>query len=218
MNPALYAARIPRIRTQAENREYRRRSLLDAAIRAVAKYDIQGATVEIICAEAGASRGLIAHYFKSKDALLLAAFEGWYQRSLEIKSRIAADAGLTAEQRLRQVARSSFVAPTYSWEIAAAWQAFTNASRHRIEFARPIARASEHVTAIVRNLFKCAALENGVHIDAAECAVGLYILSDGLWNSLATGKDGLTDVAAQSLCDRYIDGCFILNQLEDTEQ
>ena len=47
---------IPVRRSQAENREFRRASLLHAAIIAVAKYDIAGATVERICASAGAQQ------------------------------------------------------------------------------------------------------------------------------------------------------------------
>ncbi len=198
----------PRRRSREENREFRRLSLLRAAIQTVARHDIQGATVERICDAAGASRGLIAHYFDSKEALLLAALEDWYRESIAIKSAIAADTEQPAETRLRLVARSSFAPPTYSWEMAAAWQAFTNASRHHPEFARPIRRTSRKVTTIVEALFDEAARDRGIAIDAKECALGLYILDDGLWNSLATGKDRLTRKSAQALCDRHIDGCL----------
>ncbi len=214
-NPRKPASK-PGRRTQAENRVYRRRRLLDAAIRAVARHDIHGATVERICAEAGASRGLIAHYFDSKEALLLAALEEWYRQSIAIKSTIAANTDLTAEARLRLVAHSSFTPPTYRWEMAAAWQAFTNASRYHPDFARPIRRTCCRVTAIVRELFEGAAQERGIEIVAAQCALGLYILDDGLWNSLATGKDRLTRKSAQALCDRYIDGCLGHQTLDPT--
>ena len=195
-------------RTQSENRVYRRRSLLDAAIHSVALHDIQGATVERICERAGASRGLIAHYFDSKEALLIAALEEWYQESIATKAQIAADAGTGARERLREVAHSSFKPPTYSWEMAAAWQAFTNASRYHPEFARPIRRTSRRITAIAESLFDEAAAELGIRIDSRKCALGLYILDDGLWNSLATGKDRLSRKAAMALCDQYIDGCL----------
>ncbi|MGB5705673.1 MAG: TetR family transcriptional regulator, partial [Arenicellales bacterium] len=82
--------------SQAENREYRRASLLQAAIITVARYDIEGATVERICNEAGASRGLIAHYFDSKESLLLAALENWFNTALGIKTHIAQDTSLSA--------------------------------------------------------------------------------------------------------------------------
>ncbi len=194
--------------SQAENREYRRASLLQAAIITVARYDIEGATVERICNEAGASRGLIAHYFDSKESLLLAALENWFNTALGIKTHIAQDTSLSAEQRIREIAYSSVSPPTYSWEIAAAWQAFTNASRHNPAYAKPIRNASRYATKLIAPLFSQAADELGIELDGKDAAMGLYILDDGLWNSLATGKDKLTLTKARACCDRYIDGCL----------
>jgi AcrR family transcriptional regulator len=201
-------ARQPRRRTQAENREYRRNSLLDAAIVTVARYDIAGATVERICTQAGASRGLIAHYFDSKEELLLAALSNWFDLALGIKKDIAASAEPDAEEKIRRIAYSSFDNPSYSWETAAAWQAFTNASRHNQAYGRRIRDASRFSNAITKPLFREAAQDRGIDLDARKAAVGLYILDDGLWNSLATGKDDLTIRQAKSYCDAYIDGCL----------
>jgi len=200
--------RQPGRRTQAQNREYRRKSLLEAAIAIVAKYDITGATVERICTQAGASRGLIAHYFDSKEELLLAALTNWFDRALGIKKQIAMNEDLDAETRIRHIAYSSFDNPSYSWETAAAWQAFTNASRHNKAYARPIRNASKFSNSVTEPLFKQAARDYDIKIDAKKAAIGLYILDDGLWNSLATGKDNLTILQAKAYCDAYIDGCL----------
>ncbi len=198
----------PRRRTQAENREYRQTSLLNAAIITVAKYDIAGATVERICAQAGASRGLIAHYFDSKEELLLAALTNWFDMALGIKKQISEDNSLTAVDKIKQIAYSSFANPSYSWETAAAWQAFTNASRHNPAYAKPIRDASKYSNALVAPLFEQAAADQKIEIDPKKAAVGLYILDDGLWNSLATGKDDLTIKQAKKYCDLYIEGCL----------
>ena len=198
----------PRRRTQAQNREYRRKSLLQAAIVTVAKYDIAGATVERICAQAGASRGLIAHYFDSKEELLLAALTNWFDLALGIKKQIAMDDELNAETRIRHIAYSSFDNPSYSWETAAAWQAFTNASRHNKAYAKPIRNASKFSNSVTEPLFKQTARDHDIDIDTKKAAIGLYILDDGLWNSLATGKDNLTIIQAKAYCDAYIDGCL----------
>ena len=195
--------------SQAENRRFRRRSLLQAAMSTVARYDIQGATVERICAEAGASRGLIAHYFDSKESLLLAALEGWFETAIEIKREIAGDESLSAEQRIRRISSASFSQPSYSWENAAAWQAFTNASRHDPAYASAIRSASREVRRLLEPLFEQAAREHGESIDVEDAARSLYILTDGLWGSLASGKDDLKVGTARRICDQFIDGCFV---------
>ena len=211
MNPNFQRAQreAPVRMSQAENRRFRRRSLLQAAMKTVARYDIQGATVERICAEAGASRGLIAHYFESKEALLLAALEDWFQAAIEIKREIASDQSLSAEQRIRQISSANFSQPSYSWENAAAWQAFTNASRHDPAYAHAIRTASRQVRRLLKPLFAQAARERKVFIDAEFAARSLYILGDGLWCSLASGKDDLKVGTARKICEQFVDGCFV---------
>ena len=195
-------------RTQSENQRFRRASLLAAAIISVAKYDISGATVDRICAQAGASRGLIGHYFDSKEELLLSALSHWFQQALAIKQGIARHPDWSAREKLRKISCASFEPPLYDWHIAAAWQAFTNASRYNTAYAEPIRTASRDTQALVAPLFDEAAKDLGIKIDAKAAATGLYILDDGLWNSMATGKDGLVPEMACHYCDVYINGCL----------
>ena len=197
---------------QAENREFRRQSLLSAAMATVARFDIQGATVARICDEAGASRGLIAHYFDSKESLLLAALENWFHQALEVKVAIAKDDSLMAEQKIRAISLSSFQAPVYSWENAAAWQAFTNASRHHQSYAKAIRSASENVRKIMEKLFRQAEKEAGIKVDPEFSAKAIYALEDGLYNSLATGKDDFSIQDARCACELFIDGFFNSNR------
>ena len=84
------APKKPRKR-QSEIREFRRSSLLHAALVTVAEFDIEGATVARICARAGASRGLISHYFSNKEELLVAALRGLFDEAQALKESIAAD-------------------------------------------------------------------------------------------------------------------------------
>ena len=197
---------------QAENRRFRQQSLLRAAMKTVARHDIQGATVERICAEAGASRGLIAHYYDSKEALLLAALEDWFQTAISIKRELAADESQAAIQRIHQISASSFSAPAYSWENAAAWQAFTNASRHDRAYADAIRGASRTVRRLLIPLFEQAAADGKTAIDAEFAARSLYALEDGLYNSLATGKDDLKLGDARKACAKLIDDSFVDRQ------
>ena len=201
------AAVRPR-RRQAEIREFRRTSLLRAALVTVAEFDIEGATVARICARAGASRGLISHYFSGKQELLVAALRGLFDEAQGLKEKIASDTTLPPIERIRRIAHSSFEAPIYSWEMAAAWQAFTNASRHSPAYQAAIRQSTQQSVATVIPLFELLAAEQILRGSISECTMGLFILIDGLWNSLATGKDDLKPQQAIGLCDIYIEGCL----------
>jgi AcrR family transcriptional regulator len=51
----------------------RRRELAEAAWRAIVKYGLDGTTTRLIAKESGYSNGVLAHYFESKDEILLEA-------------------------------------------------------------------------------------------------------------------------------------------------
>ncbi|MEM7563600.1 MAG: TetR family transcriptional regulator C-terminal domain-containing protein [Pseudomonadota bacterium] len=195
-------------RRQADIRAYRRSSLLRAALNTVAHFDIEGATVARICAEAGASRGLISHYFDNKEELLVAALTGLFDEAQSIKHQIANDPTLDDFDRIRRIAHVSFKEPIFSWETAAAWQAFTNRSRYNAAYRAPIRASNYQFIDILTPLFKAASAQSPLRIKPAEAAMGLVILIDGLWNSLATDKDKLKLKQAMSQCDIYIQGCF----------
>ena len=80
----------------------------------VARYDIEAATVARICAEAGASRGLIGHYFDNKEDLLLCALRDLFSGAQALKQAIADDHGNDLAERVRRIAYCSFQAPVYS--------------------------------------------------------------------------------------------------------
>ncbi len=195
-------------RRQADIREFRRRSLLRSALETLAEQDIDGATVALICARADASRGLIGHYFSSKEELLVAALRGLFDEAQKLKTEIACDESLSALERIRRIAHSSFKAPIYRWETAAAWQAFTNASRYNPAFREPIRESTQQSVNTVEPLFRQLASETRLRVEAPEAAMGLFILIDGLWNSLATGKDDLRPARAIEHCNIYIEGCL----------
>jgi len=204
----LLASREKPRRTHTEIREFRQKTLLKAALVAVAHFDIEGATVARICAEAGASRGLIAHYFASKEDLLIASLSSLFDEAQIIKESIANDASLTAIERIRRIAHSSFQAPVYSWETAAAWQSFTNTSRYNAVYKEPIRLSTQKFSDTVSALFDSAALQQPLRLTSKDAARGLFILINGLWNSMASEDNGIESIEAIMQCDVYISGCL----------
>lgn len=201
---------IPAPRNRAENRVYRRDSLIRSAIAVVGRHDLTGATVERICHGAGASRGLIAHYFDSKEALLIAAAgETFDAQAMAVKEKLADDESLAPDERLRRMAASSFEAPIFSHDAIAAWQAFTNASRHDPAFREITQSVARNLILLYAPLFEAAGRDRGIAVDGRIAALGLINLVEGLWNSLAMARDGLTPEAATRIAQAHIDGCLV---------
>ena len=65
----------------------RRAQILDAARRAFARHGYEGATVKVLEAETGLSRGAIFHHFRDKEALFLALAEDDAARTAEVVER-----------------------------------------------------------------------------------------------------------------------------------
>ncbi len=64
--------------------EVRRAEIAEALWRVVAREGIEAATIRAVAAEAGWSRGIVEHYFDSKDALVLYACELALERTLAL--------------------------------------------------------------------------------------------------------------------------------------
>ena len=73
----------------------RRGAILDAARRAFARHGYEGATVKVLEAETGLSRGAIFHHFRDKEALFLALAEDDAART----AAVVAEAGLVQVMR-----------------------------------------------------------------------------------------------------------------------
>jgi AcrR family transcriptional regulator len=65
----------------------RRGEILDAARQAFARHGYEGATVKVLEAETGLSRGAIFHHFRDKEALFLALAEEDAARTAEVVAR-----------------------------------------------------------------------------------------------------------------------------------
>lgn len=81
----------------------KREHILEAAIRVFARRGYHGARVADIAAEAGIAYGLVYHYFKNKEEILLTIFEERWNAFLRVVDQIADGAG-TATEKLHALA------------------------------------------------------------------------------------------------------------------
>ncbi|MGL4237264.1 TetR family transcriptional regulator C-terminal domain-containing protein [Tabrizicola sp.] len=148
--------------------------LVEAGLACLAKGGIQAFTVDNICREAGASRGLIAHHFGGKEGLLTAVYAAAYRNFLSV---LMPD----EPQDLRRLIDAAFSEELFRRDPLNIWLALwgeiaVNPSlraEHRAQYAVYLARMED---AITRH-----AAGAGRKVDARALAFPVVALIDGLW-------------------------------------
>jgi TetR/AcrR family transcriptional regulator, transcriptional repressor of bet genes len=175
----------------------RRAMLIDAGLECLKRGGILEFTIDNICAVSGASRGLVTHHFGSKDGLLAAVYATMYHRTL---------AGLEpASAGLRSVVKAMVSREMVGREGLNAWLALWG------EVANNEAMRAEHRKhyAAYRTSLAAAIAEDaaakGRQIDAAQLAVTLISLVDGLWLERCIDPDAMTEAAAETACLKLLE-------------
>ncbi len=195
-----------RPRTHAEINDYRRQALMEGAIRSLAEHGVAGTTVSTICAAAGSSRGLIGHYYPSKDALMAAALEHLFgQISEQVRSAMA-KAGPSAVEQLNALPVALFSPAVFTDLTRTAFLSFWHETRFNPTVKKANRQLYRDYIARVEAMFRAAAAEKGIEIDALRAAQGFIGLSDGLWLGMSIHDDVITAEQVIAICHDYIAG------------
>jgi TetR/AcrR family transcriptional repressor of bet genes len=176
--------------------DIRRQELRAAAFRVMQRAGVPGTTLERVAAEAGASKGIVLHYFGSKDALFEQVMR---EANLVLAQRVAARlaAAATPMDRLLAVIRGNFDADLFTAPICQAWLSLVA----EVPRNPPLARVQRVIHARMRsNLL--SALSPALPRDRAEAeALRLAALIDGLWLREGLAPGGLSPDAAMALVE-----------------
>jgi len=154
--------------------EARSAMLIEAGLACLARGGIQAFTIDNICRESGASRGLIAHHFGSKDGLLSEVYVAAYKNFLAI---LIPDEAMD----LRSLINAAFSDELYRRDPLNIWLALwgeiavnpTLRDAHRVQYKALLERIEG---AIARH-----AQERGLTVDSQALALPVLALIDGLW-------------------------------------
>lgn len=155
------------------------KALIDATIESIHRHGYADTTVETICSLADLSRGMIRHCFKSKDALLIAAYEHvgaeWQAAGEARRERV----GRPGRAQLDAMATDMFIGMQPA-EVSA-WLAYSVAALSVPDLAAVNTRLYDALRRDAALNFAAAAEEAGITLDAWQAACGFVALSDGLW-------------------------------------
>jgi TetR/AcrR family transcriptional regulator, transcriptional repressor of bet genes len=179
----------------------RRQMLVEAATRCLSRGGIAAFTVDQICKEAKVSRGLINHYFPSKDDLLVEIYKTSLYREVNAYIAEAAKHGQenngAPELLLKAIVEANFAPAYFSRSNLLVWLALwgeiaTNAklkSAHRRlydGYRKKLAEAIERVAA-----------SRARDIDALNLARSFIALIDGLWLEWCLDSRAVSAAAAR---------------------
>ncbi|UXX83035.1 TetR family transcriptional regulator C-terminal domain-containing protein [Roseovarius pelagicus] len=193
-----------RPRTHAEINEFRRKSLIEGALRSLAENGVSGTTVSTICTAAGSSRGLLGHYFSSKDEVMVAALDYLFgQISVTVRESLDRFNG-TAVETLHELPSVMFTAPVFTQLNRTAFLALWHETRFNDQVRVANRQLYRNYINRMERMFIAAAAELGVQFDPRRAALGYIALSDGLWLGLSIHDDVITGEQAIEICQNYI--------------
>ena len=189
-----------------ESADVRREGLIDATCLALAEAGLEGVSVRSICARAGVSPGLLRHYFAGIDDLVCAAYAATSARMDAIFAAAVAAAPPHPRARLDAFLTASFRAPVTDPALLGSWTAFW-------ALARTNARASEiHRSGYAAYRAQLAGLLEDCGLSAtaaAQQAIALTALVDGLWLELVLDPATFGSDGAIALVEQAVEAYFV---------
>lgn len=190
---------------QPENGEERRHLLMEATISSLAENGVARTTVRAICAMAGVSRGLLTHYYPSKELLLADALRHLLGTFTSDERLAPASPSEGPTARLIRLSGALFSPQSCTPRIRDALLALW----HETRFNPAVRDANRELYVAywdyVDDLFHQAATEQSIVIDSRRAAIGLFALADGLWLELTLEIEGLKPEDAAMHCRDYIE-------------
>ncbi|MEL4070096.1 TetR/AcrR family transcriptional regulator [Ochrobactrum sp. GPK 3] len=161
-----------------QTNEIRKQELIVAALNSIIKNGYLNSTINTISDESGFSRGLINHYFASKEDLLTAAHRYYLQNADDFYRHLMTSTTTGNFQRLIFAASGPFLRdigyhPLLIHYMSAAWVVPEILALHRSLWGK-------YRSFIERRLL-AVAHDKGMEIDVRLEAITLTQLADGLW-------------------------------------
>jgi TetR/AcrR family transcriptional repressor of bet genes len=197
-----------RERHNRESPDVRRKSLIQATMRSIAKYGYAGTTIGRICAEAQVSRGLINHHFETKEELIRQSYKELCDEWVFQTRDMLLDAHRDPEDKMRAMIRVSFGPALFKQEYLGIWVGFWSAigkSPTLKKLNRELYRQDREA---YRKLFDEIAAKRGKAIDSRRASISLVALMDGLWLEWCLDPKGFTAEEAVAACQDLVTRTF----------
>jgi TetR/AcrR family transcriptional regulator, transcriptional repressor of bet genes len=180
--------------------EIRRRELRQAAVTVMQREGAAATTLEKVAAEAGASKGIVLHYFRNKQELFEQAMR---EANLGLRNRVAAamrDAE-TPFQRVWAIIEENLGEQAYRPPHGHAWLSLCAEAPREPQ----LARIQKVIHARMHSNLMSALLHMTARPEAERLALSISALIDGLWVRLGLGDTTVTSAIALDMVYRFLE-------------
>ncbi|MCV3767132.1 choline-responsive transcriptional repressor BetI [Rhizobium sp. TRM95796] len=166
--------------------EIRKKELRRAAFEVLKREGMAGATLEKVAAQAGASKGIVLHYFSNKQELFEHAMR---EANAELRDAVAARlaAARSPRQRLDAIIEGNFEERFFQPSICHAWLSLCA----EVPREPQLARIQRVIHGRMRSNLMSALTDILPRDECEEVALAITALIDGLWLRLGLQSNGL---------------------------
>lgn len=196
--------------SRAEQKLATRQKLLSATIEIIAEKGMAGVTLGKVAERTGLSRGICNFHFRTKDQLMLEAFQMLYKEHEQAWQEIIADTQLSPKLRLIKLVETLLSPPIADHEKVAVWLAFWGETPHRQTYldlcSTSDRRYEDAIEGLLRQLTQGREEVNGMTLGAI--AVALTAMVDGLTLQYLIAPNILNSEDACRACLAYLSSFF----------
>lgn len=167
--------------------DIRKKELRRAAFEVLQREGMAGATLEKVAAHAGASKGIVLHYFANKQELFEHAMR---EANAELRDAVVArlNRAVTPRDRLEAIIEGNFEERFFQPSICHAWLSLCA----EVPREPQLARIQKVIHARMRSNLMSALIALVPKDQCEHVALAITALIDGLWLRLGLGSDGFT--------------------------
>lgn len=167
--------------------EIRRKELRRAALEVVKAEGMTGATLEKVATRAGASKGIVLHYFTNKRELFEHALrQANADLQLDVASRLAL--AKTPKERLEAIVATNFAPHHFEPAVCQAWLSLCAEVPRDPQLARIQRVIHRRMESNLRSALKAMVPDQEI----AAISLGITALIDGLWLRLGVDPGSLS--------------------------
>jgi TetR/AcrR family transcriptional repressor of bet genes len=199
----------PKKSKRTEAREKRRRQLIDATMKCIARKGMSSTTLGDVAREAGLSQGIVNLHFKSKDNLLTETLRFLSDDYKTQFDRAIQRAGPKPENRLHALMKLDLRPSILDRSKLAVWFGFWSEVKSQPTYQEICEQTDDYYDDVIRAFCSQLIVDGGYkNVSAGTVSTTLNSMTNGMWLSYLISPKHFDRATAMEAIDEYLHNTF----------